>query len=661
MPPQSISRTPSPGVGINTRRSALHGFPNMCEIHNNSSEQRSGQMASIVDTGSSESSVTSTEGSPQRDVNIQAPQKVSVPTSLQSTSTGRRKVADCSSKLSNENFSRSMDAQSNNATQGTVDEVVYSAAKSLRAASLDDGFTFFGDVPRTTIVVKWMRFYHYYPNADKATDKLRRDELKAHLKIPPGCGQRLGSFIINKFNCFRKWGYVYWDGKHNVEYFPRTDAWLSPTWDGHIERLVDKDSTLRNTRSPSNQRVRAKRSRSPPAERREKRQKPTEKSSATCSVEITTTIPKNSADSCSKPNTLPGERLLPSRNQSLNNVFDEQWELGNRFDLPPRTETNNSRRTQEIDITLGELTNPVDDSTIRVSVAPKMTATITKAAKEGETLASSAGTTNDCKTRTEKVGSNPIRSRDLAPDPHDLSARLEAASSQSTFGTANGDTGSCQLAATTKHNGNLGPLREKEKSCIRVLKESLKELESSRVDHKRLCEQYKILETDTRDMMKIIDKNSRRRKATATPTLLGVDQAALTDSLKALIYHHREDEFVRAKKQEMLSLEARIAEVTERKSRLKTSITAKKLDLKDLQGDIKETLRFEARTDRFGEKLAALWCEFKHFDGHSSSGTMSPVESVPESVSCDLDGADQLTEADGSSELNMLDLVELEE
>lgn len=657
---RSRSRTPSPGVGINTRRSALHGFPNMCGIHKNSSDQGSGQTASIINTFSSESSLASTEGTPPRDFNVQAPQK-SIPTkSFQSTSTDRRKIADCSSKPPTETFSQSMDAHSNNASQGTIDEVVYSAARTLRAAPLDEVFSFFGDVPRTTIVVKWMRYYQYYPNADKAIDKVRRDELKAHLKIPPGSGQRLGSFIINKFNCFRKWGYVYWDGKHNVEYFPRTDAWLSPTWDGHIERLVDKDSTLRNTRFPSNQRVRAKRSGSLPAERQEKRQKQIEKSSAPFSVQITNTIPKTSADVCSKSSILPGGRLLPSRDRSLTDLHDEQWELDNRSDLPPRNETNNGRHKQEVDITLDELNDPVDDLTIRVIVAPKTVATITEAATEGETLASSGSTTIDCKTRIEKVGKNSVRGRDLPPDAQDLCVRLEAASAQSNFAMANDNPGSCHLAAAAKQIGNLEPLREKEKSCIRVLKESLKELESTREDHKRLCEQYKTLETETRAMMKIIDKNSRRQKATSTPKLPAVDQASLANSLKALIYHHREDEYVRAKKQEMLSLEARIAEVAEKKSSLKTSITAKKLELKDLQRDIKETLRFEARTNQFGEKLAALWGEFKHFDGYSSSVTMSPVESVPESVSSDLDGADQLSEGDESSELSQLDPVEFE-
>jgi hypothetical protein len=614
-------------------------------IHNNSSEQRSGQMSTNDHTASSESSATSVEGSSQGDVNIQAPQKISVITFPPSSSTSRRKVVDCSSRPPAETFSQLMDTQSNNATQGTVDEVVYSAARSLRAASLDEVFTFFGDVPRTTVVVKWMKFYHYYPNADKATDKLRRDELKAHLKLPPGCGQRLGSFIINKFNCFRKWGYVYWDGKHNVVYFPPTDAWLSPTWDGQIERLVDKASTPRDTRSPSNQRVRAKRSGSPPAERQEKRQKPIEKNSATFSVEITTNIPKTSANLCLKSSNLPGERLLPSRNRSLNDVLDEQWELGTRFDLPPRNETNDGRRKQEIDITLDELNNPVDDSTIHVSVPP-MTATITEAATERENLALPAGTTNDCKTRTEKVGKDTVRGRGLAPDPQDLSARLEATITRPTSGIAKDSSGSAHLIGAANAIDNLGSLREKEKSCLQALKESIKEFESTREDHRRLCEQYKILGTETRAMMKITDKNSRRRKATATPKILSADQAGLADSLKALIYHHREDEFVRAKKQEVLSLEARIAEVAERKSSLKISITAKKLELKNIQRDIKGTLKLEARTDRFGEKLAALWGELKDFDGHSSSGTISPVESVPESVSSDMDGADQLSEVD---------------
>jgi hypothetical protein len=629
-------------------------------IHNNSSEQRPGQMSTNGHTASSESSATSAEGSSYGDVNIQAPQKVSVLTFLPSASTSRHKVVDCSSKTPTEISSQLMDTQSKNATEGTVDEIVYSAASSLRAAPRDEGFTFFGDVPRTTVVVKWMRFYHYYPNADKATDKLRRDELKAHLKIPPGCGQRLGSFIINKFNCFRKWGYVYWDGKHNVEYFPRTDAWLSPTWDGQIERLVDKASTPRDSRSPSNQRVRAKRSGSPPAERQGKRQKPIEKNSATFSVEITTNIPKPPADLCSKSSTLPGERLLPSRNRSLNDVVDEQWELGNRFNWPSRNETNNGRRKQEINITLDEVINPADDSTIHVSVPP-MTATITEAATEGGNLALPAGTTNDCKTRTEKVGKDTVRGRGLAPDPQDLSARLEATIARPTSGIANDSSSSARLVGAANPIDNLGSLREKEKSCLQALKESMRELESTREDHRRLCEQYKILGTETRAMMKIIDKNSRRRKATATPRILSADQAGLADSLKALIYHHREDEFVRAKKQEVLSLEARIAEVAERKSSLKISITTKKLELKDIQRDIKGTLRLEARTDRFGEKLAALWGELKDFDGHSSSGTISPVESVPESVSSDMDGADQLSEVDGSSKHSTFDPVELED
>jgi len=59
--------------------------------------------------------------------------------------------------------------------------------------------------------------------------------------------------------------------------------------------------------------------------------------------------------------------------------------------------------------------------------------------------------------------------------------------------------------------------------------------------------------------------------------------------------------------------------------------------------------------------LVAFWGELKEFDGHSSSGTISPAESVPESVSSDMDGADQLSEVDGSSELSMLSPVELED
>ncbi|KAN0122983.1 hypothetical protein V8E51_001309 [Hyaloscypha variabilis] len=77
----------------------------------------------------------------------------------------------------------------------------------------------------------------------------------------------------------------------------------------------------------------------------------------------------------------------------------------------------------------------------------------------------------------------------LHRDPKELSARLEVANSQSTSGMANSSSGSDHLPGTAKYMAAFGSLRENEKSCIRALKESMKELESTREDHEKQYQQ----------------------------------------------------------------------------------------------------------------------------------------------------------------------------
>ena len=90
-------------------------------------------------------------------------------------------------------------------------------------------------------------------------------------------------------------------------------------------------------------------------------------------------------------------------------------------------------------------------------------------------------------------------------------------------------------------------------------------------------------------------------------------------------------EFFRAKKEEKLQLEKKIHEKVEVKSSLKTSITSNKIELEQLQDDIKQIMKKNAVSARVGMKLATLVTEFENVD-YISSSTPSPVDSVPESV-----------------------------
>ena len=91
------------------------------------------------------------------------------------------------------------------------------------------------------MIIKWMRYYLFYPGCDNGIDKARRMELKHQLKLPHGFGQKLASCVINKFNAFEKMRLVVRPphGALQAQYYPETDIWLSPTWDGTIDALAD--------------------------------------------------------------------------------------------------------------------------------------------------------------------------------------------------------------------------------------------------------------------------------------------------------------------------------------------------------------------------------------------------------------------------------------
>ena len=87
--------------------------------------------------------------------------------------------------------------------QPSVDRAVYYFADSFENIPRPEDHSFFKDQLRAIMIFKWMRFYCYHPKLSKGIDRPRRDELKDHLILPPGFGQRLGSFFISKFNSLK--------------------------------------------------------------------------------------------------------------------------------------------------------------------------------------------------------------------------------------------------------------------------------------------------------------------------------------------------------------------------------------------------------------------------------------------------------------------------
>ncbi|KAH8754674.1 hypothetical protein F5882DRAFT_385451 [Hyaloscypha sp. PMI_1271] len=658
---RGTSRSPSPIIGVTTRRTMQNGRPVSLGIQSNDNRERSGSLPAVIRTGSSELSAKSTERSPSADFGGGCPQSTSSsPLPLPMNPSRSKEVAcsACPDTIRVQPHLQLRETQQSNENRGTVDEVVYSSANSLTAVHCDEDYTFFGDVPRTTIVVKWMRYYHYHPRTDKATDKIRRDKLKAHLKIPSGSGQKLGQFIINKFNNFRKWGYLYWDGGDQVVYCPSTDVWLSPTWDGHIER--QQISIPRVTQSPNSPGGARKRQASTRISQREKRQKSTSQRSTTPPL-TTKPTPSNESevlDTLSSPR--PGQHPFMMNERPSCGPYgfrsgNDPSFHDNQNKSQDRTEMNHFGSNQKWTGSCGEINLPVGGSANHPSAAaaaPNIGTTAMEGASEGANITQLSGLSNGGVIVVDKFGNHPLlHGRDLAPNPEELSARLEAINPQSISGVKNGSSSSDQISGSAKHMGALGRLRAEEKSCLQSLRESVKELDSTREKHNKLCQQFERLKDEFRDIVQFVEHKSRRQKEVAPPTPLGAVESIFAERLQDVLQNRmKKENFLRAKQEEKSSLETRIAETAEAKSNLKSGIAAKKIELKQLQRGIKKALKSNAELDVFAGEFRILLDNCKDPGGCSTSGTASPVESVPESVSSQIDGVDLLSEADGLSD-----------
>jgi hypothetical protein len=630
---RSKSRSLSPEVGVNIHHTAVYGLPKVRFDSLNNLRKRSDLMQQPKE--SLESSTTSTNNTLSQDAS-------GGPSHSNTTSTFSHSAQESARTITVAPYDAPATRpklHAKNAIHGTVDKIVYESARFLTAAHPDEDFTIFGDVPRTTIVVKWMRYYNYYPNTDKAIDKLRRDELKNKLNIPPGSGQRLGSFIINKFNSFRKWGYVYWDGKHLVEYDSATDAWLSPTWDGVIER--PQSSLQRVNRSPSAKKVGVKRPNSERLQQREKRQKSNQEKITISLLESPTTPPNESVHTATTPDPHPIQpKAIPDgRPTSIPQKESDSSFHNNQTKLALRNDTNTARSQREKEHS-EEGSNSLNCAANRVNETLSTTTLTSKPTSKTANLTQPTVLSDASDRDTDELANNDDCGRYQAPNHRELSARLEAVKAQSESGNTHGSQTFQHHPSPTKHTGTLGILREKEKVCMQALRESMEELESARALHKGVCQQYETLKAEVKVTAQVLEQASRREKAAVPPTPNGMVEPDFADSFENVLQNRRNIHFFRAKQEEKLALENQIAEAVEAKANLKMCIAAKKVELKQLQGDIKERRKDNSRSVRFKEKYDALLHDFKEVQSHSSSGTTSPVGSAPGSLSSELSELD---------------------
>jgi hypothetical protein len=465
---------------------------------------------------------------------------------------------------------------------------------------MDGEFTLFGDLPRTTIVIKWMRFYQYYPGMDKAKDKPRRDELKDHLKLPPAYGQKLASFIINRFNSFRKRGFLSWDGQHHVEYHSVTDVWLSATWDGEVEQT--SSSPQPETRSSSTNPALQKRPASHRLQQVEKRQKTTSEIETAPFIISISTNSNGSKGNTRRP-TLPTKQHADCHQQQP------------------------------------------DTSDVAASPSPRRMKGADQIPPSSSSLPPGTRGGFD-----ESAASSHLQS-DLTLHYKKLSRKLETVNVQSTLKGVQNASDFAQSSGANGGLGDLGPLRDKEQVCLQALRTSMKELESAREVHRTLCQQYGTLKAEVKVTLQILEQETRRQEAASSSKPPGEGEADFTDRIHDVVHDRGNLKFVLAKKEEKLRIERQLRENTEVKFSLKVCIKAKKFELRQLQDDIRERLKMNARSARAKVKLGALFTEFEDVNGHTSSSSVSPIGSAPESVQSELS---ELDEEDTENQIDSL-------
>ena len=461
------------------------------------------------------------------------------------------------------------------------------------------------------MIFKWMKFYSYHPGLAKEVDKPRRDELKDHLNLPSGYGQRLGSFIINKFNTFKRWGLIYEvSTNQGVKYHEVTDAWLSRTWDGNVEHSMLALS--QRTRSPFPSKIIQKRPTSSPP-REINKQQSLASGSTMKGIDDGHSENLNSTE-LSASQSMGPDRAMP-RVRSCRSCRDPRCYYNRSTAESLQREATSSTSTKK------QYASPYNTAAVPsgLLVKPSVTPNLDEANSDSleQQLQSS---------RPRSSHSPPGKS--TLPDHHELSARLERVAARGSTTSEDdlaSERGSSNL--TDKSLQRLGVLKEKEKACREELRKNMEELELARDAHNLLRERFEESKAELRTSLQMLDRARKRNIAVVPPTPIGISEEIFAQSLQEVRQQWRDSNNRARITAEIKELESNFTAQSIVKSRLQTIVFTQKAQLKELQRTIKERLEESAQDASSQAYIEGLLNGLMDV-GSEGSGAISPVESM---------------------------------
>jgi hypothetical protein len=488
--------------------------------------------------------------------------------------------------------------------QPTVDSAVYYFADSFENIPRPEDHSFFKDQLRAIMIFKWMRFYCYHPKLSKGIDRPRRDELKDHLNLPPGFGQRLGSFIISKFNSFKRWGFVY-AVEDGVEYHAATNIWLSRTWDGNVEQT--RQLVLRDTQSPTGRIYQKRRTQSLTPER-DKRQKTTMGSGVATIRSGSTTYDDSST---SQTPSLPPEPRPVSPTSQVSRTNQDIEKSGSMHGLIPECRQEDSllalRSTAFMNSVPRASSTTVSD--LNAPWANPSTDTNVDLSDAIETEENSKTPRNHQRRRNSPLPKNSV------PDHRDLLARLEELAGEET-----------SRGLPNRFKEHLVTLKDKERTYKQQLNASIQELEVSRSTYKHLLKEYQSLKSELKTFVLVLDKASEGENPIISTTLAEISEADVVKRLEE-VRRNRDGAWLESKRAEKLELEKKMAAQSEDKARKKIAVMEQKAKHSELLARIRDRQEEYAKDRKQKAEVEDLLSGFIDVES-GSSGTVSPAESI---------------------------------
>ena len=115
-----------------------------------------------------------------------------------------------------------------------VQRVVYYFSDTLQAIQNPVGYKLVKDDLRVRMILKWMKYYTWYPDRSSRTKfSTSREELKAKLKLPNELNYRLREILGQKFLTLQRLELVTLKNGLYI-YQALTDRWLQREWDGKL-------------------------------------------------------------------------------------------------------------------------------------------------------------------------------------------------------------------------------------------------------------------------------------------------------------------------------------------------------------------------------------------------------------------------------------------